>query len=325
MNKIRLGSRGSPLALRQAETVRQKIEDIRPGCVVEIVPILTSGDWRPEHGETRLSEKDGGKGLFAKEIEKALFDDTIDVAVHSLKDMDSVLPDGLCIPIVLEREDPADALICSPTLLENQKNLQNRPITAIEDLPKGCTIGTSSVRRQAFLLSRRPDLNIVPLRGNVQTRLDKLSAGQVDATLLAIAGLNRLDMAHHVTAALSPRDFTPAAAQGTIGLEIKTARQEELAFLNALNHFPTQLCIAVEREALRTLDGSCHTPIGAHAHFQGKDHMHFRLDVASLDGRQTAGDTAKGVIKTVADAKNMGQTLALSVKNSMPGGILKVF
>ncbi|MGE4219756.1 MAG: hydroxymethylbilane synthase [Alphaproteobacteria bacterium] len=244
-SSIRLGTRGSPLALRQAETVRDALTAAHPGLAVEIVPIRTTGDAVQDR---RLSEI-GGKGLFSKEIEQALRENRIEIAVHSLKDMETQLADGFAIAAVLPREDPRDALIAPG-------------IRGLADLPPGAVIGTSSLRRQAQLLHRRRDLTVVSMRGNVGTRLDKLARGEAQATLLAMAGLRRLDLTRHATLPLDPSVMLPAAGQGAIAIECRASDTALLSMLAPLNDDATAACVAAERALLAALDGSCHTPIG---------------------------------------------------------------
>ncbi|MFP4313971.1 MAG: hydroxymethylbilane synthase [Alphaproteobacteria bacterium] len=312
MKELKIGTRGSPLALKQAEMVKAALAALRPELAIKIEIIKTSGDWKPEHGETRLSEAQGGKGLFAKEIEQRLIAGEIDVAVHSMKDMDSVLPANLVIPWMLPREDARDAVICGYLA----KNSQN-----INDLPKGCVIGTSSVRRGAFLLNKRPDLEVVPLRGNVQTRLDKLKAGQVDVTLLAMAGLNRLGLTHEISFAVEMGDMLPAAAQGAVGIEVRADRQVELSFIGQISDVNTVACVGAEREVLRLLDGSCHTPIGAHASLED-GLMCLRAAVCSLDGAQCYEESAQEPVFTLEEAKICGRNLGVRLKQKLPSGFL---
>lgn len=251
---IRIGTRGSPLALAQAHQVRRLLMSAHglSERQIDIQVIKTSGD---RIQDRPLSEV-GGKGLFSKEIETALTAGAIDLAVHSAKDMSTVLPDGLVIGAVLAREDVRDAFI----------SLKYR---SLADLPEGATIGTSSLRRQAQVKRRRPDLVVVGFRGNIDTRLAKLEAGVADATFLAAAGLNRLDASHRVTSLVSIADMLPAVAQGAIALEIR-ADDDRLRYLaGALDHQATSLCIAAERSYLARLDGSCRTPIAGLAELIG--------------------------------------------------------
>jgi hydroxymethylbilane synthase len=250
--KIRIGTRKSPLALVQAEEVRSKLLESRPDCEVELVAMSTSGD---NFTDRPLSEI-GGKGLFTKEIEEAMLAGRIDIAVHSVKDMQTVLPDGLSLGCVLEREDPRDRLI--------GENLHS-----LDDLPNGARFGTSSLRRSAQLLMLRPDLKMVPLRGNVQTRLKKLQEGEMDATMLAVAGLNRLQKWDTSGVSLSTDEFLPAIGQGAIGIECRTNDTAVLELLSPLADIASETAVVCERAFLQALDGSCHTPIAAYATVDG--------------------------------------------------------
>lgn len=311
MQRLKLGTRGSPLALKQADMVRTHLKRVHPDLDVEIITILTSGDWKPSDGETRLSEEKGGKGQFAKEIEQALVRGDIDIAVHSMKDMESNLPDGLEIPWILPREDARDVLILNSDL---SKNIQK-----MSDLPHGCRVGTSSVRRTAFALSKRPDLVIEPFRGNVQTRLDKLAAGQVEATFLALAGLKRLGLDGQINGIiLEPEDMLPAAAQGAVGIEILSSRKNYLSFIGQISCEKTYSCVAAEREALRILDGSCHTPIGAYATWQDGDTMRLRIQVTALDGLQSIVRDEMVQIHNPEEARTFGARLADGIKTNAP-------
>lgn len=251
---IRIGTRGSPLALAQTNDVRRRLlaahalhEDR-----IEIEVIKTSGD----RIQDRPLAEVGGKGLFTKEIEEALLSGAIDLAVHSMKDMQTELPHGLSIGAVLEREDVRDAFICLK-------------YATLAELPAGAVVGTSSLRRQAQVRRLRPDLKVVQFRGNVETRLKKLQDGVADATFLAAAGLNRLGMADRITAMMDTADMLPAAAQGAVGIEIR-ANDEAIADLVApLDHPPTGICVAAERAFLARLEGSCRTPIGGLARLEG--------------------------------------------------------
>jgi len=268
---IRLGTRGSALALAQAQEVRERLArahgELAAEGAVEIVVIKTTGD----RVQDRTLAEIGGKGLFTKEIEEALLDGRIDAAVHSMKDVPTWLPDGLTLAAILPREDPRDALFA-------------RRGDTLAGLPAGSVVGTASLRRQAQVLLLRPDLEVVPLRGNVQTRLRKLNEGQVDATLLAVAGLRRLGMAERVTALLSPDEMLPAVAQGAIGLEIRaddTATRECVA---ALDDPRSARRVAAERACLAVLDGSCRTPIAALAEFEDDGTLRLRALVCMPDG-----------------------------------------
>ncbi len=264
----RIGTRGSPLALAQAHMVQARLAAAHgvEKDAVKIHVIRTTGDAIQDRP---LSEV-GGKGLFTKEIEQALLDGEIDLAVHSSKDMVTVLPDGLVLAACLEREDPRDVLV-------------SRTAKSIAELPHGATMGTASLRRQAQVKLLRPDINIVPLRGNVGTRLEKISEGVADATILAFAGLKRLGLADKATAILDPRQFLPAVGQGAIGIEIRENDAQTRAYLDAINHAPTLTAVIAERAFLAVLDGSCKTPIAGHATLDG-DMLSFRGLIAKPDG-----------------------------------------
>lgn len=306
---IRIGTRGSKLALVQTHMVADALRRAHPGMQVEIREILTSGDWKPEHGETRLAEAAGGKGLFAKEIERALIDGVIDCGVHSLKDMPSFLPPGLEISHVLEREDPRDVFISDK-------------YGSLADMPPGAVIGTSALRRQALILNRRPDLKVIPLRGNVPTRIEKMRAGQADALILASAGLTRLGLISEIKEYFSADDFLPGAAQGVIGIEARSDDMATKNILEALDHSETHLIVLSERAALQTLDGSCRTPVGAHAVRKAGQKMHLRVRVISPDGRDVYADEIEGVVQTREEAERLGQVVGLRLKARVPAGLL---
>jgi hydroxymethylbilane synthase len=264
--RIRLGTRKSALALVQAEEVHTRLQTAWPGIEVEFVTIVTSGDMFTDRPLSDI----GGKGLFTKEIEEALLDGRIDIAVHSVKDMQTVLPEGLIIGCMLEREDPRDMLV-------------GKNITSIESIPKGATFGSASLRRAAQILMRRPDLKIVPLRGNVQTRLNKLEAGEMQATMLAKAGLNRLKL-HDIPGVTLPiTEFLPAVAQGALGIECRAGNTAIRDLLKPLSHMVTEQAVTCERAFLRALDGSCRTPIAGHAEVKGNN-IYLRGLIVRPDG-----------------------------------------
>jgi len=266
---LRIGTRGSPLARAQAEEVADRLREAHreADLSVVIVPIRTTGD--------RLTDRPlaeaGGKGLFTREIEEALLSGDIDIAVHSAKDMPTVLPAGLEIAGCLPREDARDAFI-------------GRAVRTLADLPRGAVLGTSSLRRRALALRRRPDLTVVEFRGNVGTRLHKLEEGIADATLLAMAGLRRLGMADRVTAILDPTEFVPAVGQGAIAVELRENDVETSALVAPILDADTGLAVAAERAFLAVLDGSCRTPIGGHATIAGGT-VTFRGIIVTPDGR----------------------------------------
>jgi hydroxymethylbilane synthase len=304
---LKIGTRGSPLALKQTAMVEDALRAVHPHLTVQLVIIKTSGDWKPEDGEKRLSEIEGGKGLFVREIEKALMDGAIDCAVHSTKDMPSFLPDGLALDHMLERANPFDAFIC-------------RKYSSFMALPEGATVGSTSLRRQAFLLSKRPDLKGVPLRGNVQTRIAKLDEGQVDATFLALSGLQRLGIDGDFVHPLNAADILPACGQGTISIETRSNDLPVRDLLSCLHHEETGLCTFTERAALQILDGSCHTPIGSFARFEdGK--MQFDLAVASPDGTKFFTESARQIVGGRAEAEEFGRATAARLKVRIPPDI----
>ncbi len=288
---IRIGTRGSALALAQAHETRQRLMVAHglPEAAFEIVVISTSGDRildRP------LSEA-GGKGLFTKEIEEALLDGRIDLAVHSSKDMPTLLPDGLALTCFLPREDVRDAFI-------------GREASRFHALPRGAVVGSSSLRRQALIRRARPDIEVVMFRGNVQTRLRKLEEGQVAGTFLAMAGLKRLGQAGIVTQALEIADFPPAPGQGAICIETRQDDARIATLLAAINHAETATALACERAFLAGLDGSCRTPIAGHATVLG-DRVDFAGMILTPDGREAHQTVIDG---TGADAAALGQAAA---------------
>ena len=251
---LRIGSRGSPLALVQAREVLGRLSaacDL-PAGQIEIKVIRTTGDTI----RNRPLAEAGGKGLFTKEIEEALLAGAIDLAVHSSKDMPTMLPTGLALSAFLPREDARDAFI-------------GRAVKTLGDLPAGAVVGTASLRRQALVKRLRPDLVIVPLRGNVETRLRKLEAGDVHATILAVAGLKRLGLLSAATAILEIDEFLPAVGQGAIGIETRAGDEATRGLIAKINDADTATALATERAFLAELDGSCRTPIGGHARAAG--------------------------------------------------------
>lgn len=294
---LRLGTRGSPLALAQARLVKAALAAaepaLAPDAAVEIVVIKTTGD----RVQDRPLAEIGGKGLFTKEIEEGLLGGSLDIAVHSMKDMPTILPAGLVISAVLPRADPRDALIADG-------------IRRIADLPHGAVVGTASLRRAAQLRAARPDLAVVPLRGNVQTRLRKLAEGEVRATFLAMAGLVRLNLATVASAALEPEEMLPAVAQGAIGIECREDDAAVRDLLARINHAETMTCITTERAFLAALDGSCRTPIAALAQLQGQT-VRLRGLVAAPDGRQIERIAVKG---DAADAVDLGDRAGQAIR-----------
>lgn len=267
---LRIGTRGSPLALAQTHETRDRLAaawpDLAADGAVEIEVIKTTGDLVQDRPLAEI----GGKGLFTKELDEAMLSGRIQLAVHSMKDVPTYLPDGIVLPCMLPREDVRDAFI-------------SLKAKTLADLPRGAVIGTSSLRRGAQLLHRRPDLQVVNFRGNVQTRLRKLEEGIVDATMLAMAGLRRLGLAHHASSALEAEDMLPAVAQGAIGITCRADDAAALNYLSALNCPDTFTRVSAERAFLTRLDGSCRTPIAALAELSG-DTLSFRGLIVSPDG-----------------------------------------
>ncbi len=294
---LRIGTRGSPLALVQAHSVRAQLA-LNLGTnkdSIEIVVIRTSGDAIQDRP---LSEV-GGKGLFTKEIEEALLGNRVDIAVHSAKDMPTMSQPGLTLAGCLEREDPRDAFI-------------SRSARSLMDLPRGATMGTASLRRQAITMAIRPDLRVVPLRGNVETRLRKLDSGEFDATLLAMAGLKRLGLTEHATHVMSVEEFLPAVAQGAIGLEAREGDKHTRDILARIDHADTSIAVSCERAFLAELDGSCKTPIAGHATLQGNT-LHFRGLIARPDGGAAHDIAGNGHLR---DAVQIGEEAGRELKHA---------
>jgi hydroxymethylbilane synthase len=265
---LRIGTRGSPLALVQARMVRSRLAAAATLAedAIELVVIRTTGDTIQD----RSLAEEGGKGLFTKEIEEALLDRRVDLAVHSAKDMPTMLPDELVLAACLEREDPRDVFI-------------SRKALSLSDLARGASLGTASLRRQAIAKRVRPDLRVLPMRGNVETRLRRLDAGEVDATILAFAGLKRLGLTDHATMIMSADEFLPAVGQGAIGVETRADNKSVRDILVRVDHENTSTAVACERAFLGALDGSCRTPIAGYATVSG-DAVQFRGLIARPDG-----------------------------------------
>ncbi len=291
---LRIGTRGSMLALAQAQLTQRLLAEAHGVAPerIEIRVITTSGD---KLTDRPLSEA-GGKGLFSREIEAALAAAEVDLGVHSSKDLASWLPDGMVLAAFLEREDVRDAFV-------------SLNYGGIDALPEGAKLGSSSIRRAAQMLRVRPDLEVVQFRGNVDTRLSKLEAGVADATLLAVAGLNRLGKQDKITAYLDPLAFLPAPAQGAIGIEIRATDRRTAELVAVLNHAPTATTIAAERALLATLDGSCRTPIGAFTELNGVS-CRLTAEILSPDGREFYRGAVAGA---AADAAKLGTQLGATL------------
>jgi len=277
---VKIGTRGSPLALAQAymtrDLLKKNFPELAEDGALEICIIKTTGDKVLDQPLADI----GGKGLFTRELDVALLDGRIDIAVHSMKDVPTYLPEGTILACMLPREDVRDAFI-------------SVKYDSLEDLPAGALVGTASLRRQSQLLNKFPTLQCVNFRGNVQSRIRKLQEGVVDCTLLAIAGLNRMDMTQHATKILDMDVMLPAVAQGAIGIACRTSDEEQLKYLAALNHEETRIGVECERAFLAALDGSCRTPIAAYAKKVG-DTLEFRGLIASLDGKDVLETSAVG-------------------------------
>ena len=294
MNQITIATRESALALWQANFIRDRLMEAHPGLEVNLLGMTTKGDqWL----SAPLKEI-GGKGLFSKEIEEAMADNRIDLAVHSMKDVETILADGFVIAAVLERADPRDSWISSSG-------------HGLDDMPTGAKVGTASLRRRAQVLARRPDLEIVPFRGNVGTRLRKLAEGQADATLLAQAGLDRLGMSDTATEILAPSIMLPPAAQGAVGVECRANDEIVLQALAPLNHAETELTTMAERALLGALDGSCRTPIGAYATLNKTGGIHIEGLLANDEGTKSWRASRTGL---VADAAALGAEIGAELR-----------
>ncbi|MGL5031336.1 MAG: hydroxymethylbilane synthase [Aeromonas sp.] len=286
---LKIATRKSPLALWQANFVKDQLEALHPELQIELVPMSTQGD---KILDTPLA-KVGGKGLFVKELETAILDGRADIAVHSMKDVPVEFPAGLGLHTICEREDPRDAFV-------------SNHFTGIDALPQGAVIGTSSLRRQCQLRAARPDLVIKDLRGNVNTRLAKLDAGDYDAIILAAAGLKRLAMAHRITAFIEPEQSLPANGQGAVGIECRLDDVELHALLAPLEHPHTRVRVLTERAMNRALQGGCQVPIGAYALIEGEQ-IWLRGLVGSPDGTQMIRDEIRGPL---CEGEVLGEQLA---------------
>jgi len=300
---ISLGTRGSPLAIAQTEAVRLALaaavpELAAPGAVA-IVPIRTTGDRILD----RPLAEFGGKGMFTREIDEALLSGAVDAAVHSMKDVPTVLPEGIVLPAMLPREDPRDAILCL-----------SRPRPAgLADLPPGAVVGTASLRRSAFVKARRPDLRVVTFRGNVHTRLAKLSEGLADVTLLAAAGLSRLGMLDRAAAILPVSEMLPAVAQGAIGITCRKGDDRLLDWLARIADEKTMIEVACERAFLAVLDGSCRTPIGGLARLAG-GRLDFSGALARTDGSAVFSADRSGPAADADAAARIGADAGAEVR-----------
>jgi hydroxymethylbilane synthase len=298
---LKIGTRGSPLALAQAYETRARLckaFDLEEACF-DIIVIKTTGDRVLD----RPLKEIGGKGLFTKEIEEDMLSGAIDIAVHSMKDMPTLQPDGLILDTYLPREDVRDAFV-------------SLTYDSLGDLPDGAKLGSSSLRRKAQLTLRRPNLGVVEFRGNVQTRLAKLESGVADATFLAAAGLNRLGMSHIVKSYLEPGEMLPAVAQGAIGIERRIDDHRSADMLSAIHDIPTGHRLAAERAFLAALDGSCETPIAGLAELDGTT-LRLRGEVIRPDGSEAISDDQTAPIE---DGAQLGKEMAANLRKTAGDG-----
>ena len=302
MKTIRIATRKSPLALWQAEFVKAELQKFHPGLAVELVGFTTRGD---KILDTPLA-KVGGKGLFVKELEIAMLEGQADIAVHSMKDVPMEFPQGLGLATICQREDPTDAFV------SNQ-------FDSLDDLPAGARVGTSSLRRQCQLRERYPHVEVLDLRGNVNTRLAKLDNGNYDAILLATAGLLRLEMADRIRSRIAPEQSLPAGGQGAVGIECRMGDTETQQLLAPLHHRDTAVCVAAERAMNRRLQGGCQVPVACHAVLEPDNQLWLRGLVGSVDGRQILRDDIRGAAD---DAEQLGVTLAEQLLSSGADTIL---
>jgi hydroxymethylbilane synthase len=288
-----IASRESALAMWQARHIQSRLGALHPRAAIEILGVRTEGDRRPDAALARI----GGKGLFVKELEEALASGHADLAVHSVKDVPATLAPQFVLAAISEREDPRDAFVSSR-------------YPGLAALPAGARVGTSSLRRACQLRARYPSWTIVPLRGNVTTRLRKLDEGQCDAVILAAAGLKRLGLASRITQVLDATESVPAPGQGALGVECLTSRAELIELLAGLNHVPTVRCVMAERALSRALAGSCNVPLGAYAEANGS-RLRLRGFVGAPDGSRVARGEMEG---PAADPEALGAALAERLK-----------
>ncbi len=299
---IRIATRKSPLAMWQAEHVAAELKKAHPGIRVELLGMSTKGDRILDAPLAKI----GGKGLFVKELEQGMLEGTADIAVHSMKDVPVELPDGLHLPIIMQREDPRDAFV-------------SNKYSSLEELPQGACVGTSSLRRQSQLSERRPDLVIKPLRGNVNTRLAKLDAGEFDAIILASAGLIRLEFGERIASFITAEQSLPAIGQGAVGIECRVDDERINTLLTPLHHEDTAICVRAERAMNHRLNGGCQVPIAGYAELQnGKVHM--RGLVGEPDGSHILRAEAQG---DAAETEQLGTQVADELLGNGADRILK--
>ena len=302
MQTLKIATRQSPLALWQAEHIRARLQELYPDLKVELVKFVTQGD---KILDTPLA-KIGGKGLFVKELEAALLDGRADLAVHSMKDVPMHLPEGLCLPVICEREDPFDAFV-------------SNHYEKFEDLPQGAKLGTSSLRRKSQILKQRPDLDVIDLRGNVGTRLSKLDAGQYDAIILASAGLKRLGLSERIRHTLTAEISLPAVGQGALGLECRSNDQSTLDLIMPLMHAETNACVRAERAFNAYLEGGCQVPIAGFATLENQT-LFLEGRVGSADGQTLLCSHVEGAVE---NAEQLGVQLAQDLLQQGAGELLK--
>jgi hydroxymethylbilane synthase len=289
---LRIATRKSPLAVWQAEHVASELWRLHPGLKVELVTMTTQGDRILDAPLARI----GGKGLFVKELEVAMLEDRADIAVHSVKDVPMELPENLVLPVILEREDPLDAFV-------------SNDYGHLDELPEGARVGSSSLRRQCQLRERRPDLLVTDLRGNVNTRLAKLDAGEYQAILLAAAGLKRLGFDHRIRTRLEPELSLPAVGQGAIAIECREGDAEVMALIAGLGHADTSIRVRAERAFNRRLEGGCQVPLAAHALLDG-DELHLRGLVGAVDGSRILRAEIRG-------SRDQGEALGVALAEDL--------
>lgn len=302
VDRVRIGTRGSPLALWQANWIKSQLETVHDRLTVELIEIKTSGDIIQDVPLAKV----GGKGLFTKEIEESLLRHETDIAVHSMKDVPIKFPPGLGISVITMREDPRDALV-------SNNNIK------LEDLPKGAKVGTGSFRRTTQLLAYRPDLDIVPMRGNVGTRLKKLETEGLDAVILAAAGLKRLGFEERITECIDPDIMLPGGGQGAVGIETRCDDMNIINMMMDLDDEETNLALEGERAFLGRLQGGCQVPIGVYATLDGEN-IRIRGLVGSLDGKQILKSEISG---EAIDAERLGHELGEEILGMGAGDILK--
>jgi len=276
---IRIATRKSPLALWQANHVRELLTTQWPDIRIDLLPLVTSGD---KFLKDKLLEI-GGKGLFVKELEEALLDQRADIAVHSTKDVPAVFPDGLSLPVICKRDNPLDALV-------------SEHFSSLDELPQQAIVGTSSLRRQSQILAYRPDLCIKPLRGNIHTRLEKLKSGEYQAIVLAASGLERMGLGHLITQHLSDTIMLPACGQGALSIECRTDDLETKNLIAGLNDSTSSLCVGIERQVNARLGGNCHVPIAIYCSVTPSVELHLRAKIGTLDGSSFIHDNRTGKI-----------------------------